>query len=68
MPKKDVDLDYEEFVYDKNAIIKDGKEEDQHDSVEEITLAHDDDKDFEDAKEKEGATDIKLKDWLDLID
>jgi hypothetical protein len=31
-------------------------------------LAHDDDKDFEDAKEKEGATDIKLKDWLDLID
>ena len=31
-------------------------------------MAHDDDKDFEDAKEKEGATDIKLKDWLDLID
>ena len=51
-----------ESNYDKNAIIKDGKEDDRHDSVEKITVAHDALKDFEDAKKEEGATDFKLDD------
>ena len=49
-----------ESNYDKNAIIKDGKKEDRHDSVEEITVAHYTFKEFEDATEEEGATINKL--------